>query len=175
MSSPQEKEVTFSRDELIISKTDLQGKITYANRTFMKVSNYSELHLLNQNHNIIRHPSMPRGVFYGLWSTLKAGEEFFGFVKNYTADKDYYWVFANITPDITNGKVVGYYSVRRTPSKEAISLVIKLYEKMLENERHFDRKSAPEASWKWLIESIEKEHNQSYEEFALGLYKQFQS
>lgn len=172
MSAIQEREITFSRDELIISKTDIQGKITYANRTFMRVSNYSELDLLNQNHNIIRHPSMPRGVFYGLWHTLKSGQEFFGFIKNYTSDKNYYWVFANVTPDVMKGKVVGYYSVRRSPSKDALAVVQKIYNQMLENERRMDRKMASEASWKWLTETIREEHKQTYEEFILDLYKQ---
>ncbi|EJK2115169.1 PAS domain-containing protein [Vibrio navarrensis] len=172
MPAHQEKEVSFSRDEMIVSKTDTQGKITYANRTFMRISNYSELDLLNQNHSIIRHPSMPRGVFYGLWHTLKSGNEFFGFVKNYTADKNYYWVFANVTPDLIKGKVVGYYSVRRSPPKEAVAAVSKIYQQMLEQEGRLDRKKAPESSWKWLNETIQKEHKQTYEEFVLGLYKQ---
>ncbi len=173
MATDGEKEVTFSTSELIISKTDLQGKITYANRTFMRVSNYSELDLLGQNHNLIRHPSMPRGVFYGLWSTLKAGNEFFGFIKNYTSDQNYYWVFANVTPDVVNGNVTGYYSVRRSPAKQAISSVEQLYRQMLEKERTTDRKQAAEASWKWLTDMVAREHHQSYEEFALSLYQQY--
>ncbi|WP_233423164.1 PAS domain-containing protein [Vibrio metoecus] len=175
MSSPQEKEITFSHDELIISKTDVQGKITYANRTFMRVSNYSEQQLLNQNHNIIRHPSMPRGVFYGLWKTLKSGDEFFGFVKNYTADKNYYWVFANITPDIMNGKIVGYYSVRRAPEKQAIKVISQLYSDMMSNELRMNKNEAPEKSWNGLVEMISQQHQQSYEEFVLALYKQYQN
>ncbi len=173
MAASGEKEVTFSTKELIISKTDLQGKITYANRTFMKVSNYSELELLGQNHNLIRHPTMPRGVFYGLWDTLKSGNEFFGFIKNYTSDNNYYWVFANVTPDLVNGKVTGYYSVRRSPAKQAISSVEKLYHHMLDNEQRMERNKAPEASWLWLTDLIAKEHNKSYEEFALSLYQQY--
>jgi len=172
MSVGAEKEITFKTSELIISKTDLQGKLTYANRTFMRVANYSELDLLGQNHNIIRHPSMPRGVFYGLWSTLKSGREFFGFIKNYTYDKDYYWVFANVTPDVVNGKITGYYSVRRFPPKQAIANIEKIYLQMLEQEKTVDRSQASEFSWNWLMDTILNEHQQSYEEFVLSLYKQ---
>lgn len=172
MSVGNEKEITFKTSELIISKTDLQGKLTYANRTFMRVANYSELNLLGQNHNIIRHPSMPRGVFYGLWSTLKSGREFFGFIKNYTFDKDYYWVFANVTPDVVNGKTIGYYSVRRSPPKQAIPNIENIYFQMREHEKNVDRSQASEASWNWLMNRILSEYQQSYEEFVLSLYKQ---
>ncbi|WP_427977478.1 PAS domain-containing protein [Agarivorans sp.] len=172
MSVGAEKEITFKTSELIISKTDLQGKLTYANRTFMRVANYSELDLLGQNHNIIRHPSMPRGVFYGLWSTLKSGREFFGFIKNYTYDKDYYWVFANVTPDVVNGKIIGYYSVRRSPPKQVIPNIEKIYLQMLEQEKTVDRSQASEFSWNWLMDTIFNQHQQSYEEFVLSLYKQ---
>ena len=168
-----EKEVTFSSSDLIISKTDLQGKLTYANRTFMRVANYAEHQLLGQNHNIIRHPTMPRGVFYGLWSTLKTGNEFFGFIKNYTSDKNYYWVFANVTPDLVNGKAVGYFSVRRTPPKQAIPYVEKIYHQMIDIERSADRSKASELSWHWLNDLIRNEYHQSYEEFALSLYKKY--
>lgn len=172
MSVESEKEISFKTSELIISKTDLQGKLSYANRTFMRVANYAEQDLLGQNHNIIRHPSMPRGVFYGLWSTLKSGREFFGFIKNYTYDKDYYWVFANVTPDVVQGKTIGYYSVRRSPPKQAISEIQKIYLQMLEHEKTVDRSQASESSWNWLIDTIWHEHQQNYEEFVLSLYKQ---
>ncbi|MCG6348543.1 PAS domain-containing protein [Vibrio fluvialis] len=168
-----EKEVSFGRDEMIISKTDLQGRLTYANRTFMRVANFSEIQLLGQNHNIIRHPSMPRGVFHGLWKTLKSGQEFFGFVKNTTADGNYYWVFANITPDVINGKTVGYYSVRRTPPKESIEVIKKIYQQMSEKERHADRKQAPELSWNWMVNTVEREQGMSYEQYVLDLYKRY--
>jgi PAS domain S-box-containing protein len=170
-----EKEVSFDKSELIITKTDLQGKITYANRTFMRVANYTEADLLGRDHNIIRHPSMPRGVFHGLWSSLKSGHEFFGFVKNYTSDKNYYWVFANVTPDRFNGKMLGYYSVRRVAPKGAVDVIENIYRKMREKEQNIERKQAPEASWQWLMELVDKEHQMGYEEFIINLYQEHRS
>lgn len=167
-----EKEVSFGRDEMIISKTDLQGRLTYANRTFMRVANFSEIQLLGHNHNIIRHPSMPRGVFYGLWKTLQSGQEFFGFVKNSTADGNFYWVFANITPDVMNGKTVGYYSVRRTPSKASVDVISTIYHQMCTMEQGADRKQAPELSWNWMVDKVDREQGISYERYVLDLYKQ---
>lgn len=100
---PTQTEVRLAYDELIISKTDLSGRITYANKVFMRISDFSEEDLLGQPHNMIRHPDMPRGVFWGLWNTLKQGREFFGLVKNMTAHGDYYWVLANVRPDFLSG------------------------------------------------------------------------
>lgn len=167
------QEVAIAADELIVTKTDLKGKITYANRTFMRVANYSEQQLLGQAHNIIRHPDMPRGVYFAMWQTLQSKTEFFGLVKNYTADHNYYWVFANVTPDLIDGSIVGYYSVRRKAPKEAVQQIIPLYEQMLEKERSVSNSQAPKTSWGWLEQLILDQHKQSYEEFIVNLYQRY--
>lgn len=167
---PNLVEVTFSADKLIVSKTDLRGKITYANRHFMQLSNYSEDQLLGQPHSLIRHPDMPRGVYHAMWKTLKAKNEFFGFVKNLTSDGNYYWVFANVTPDMIQGDIKGFFSVRRLPPKAAISLIEPVYKKMLDIERRSAESTAPSESWNWLTKHIKQEFNLSYEEFALSVY-----
>ncbi|EAR10425.1 PAS domain-containing protein [Reinekea blandensis] len=168
------KQVEFSPDEMIITKTDVKGRITYANRTFMRVADLSEPILMGQPHAIIRHPHMPRGVFYGLWKALQAQQEFFGFIQNLTGSGNYYWVFANITPDYEDGKVQGYYSVRRTAPKEAVNTLKAIYQSMNEIESSASRSSAPEQSWSWLMDHLAKEHGISYEEFILNLYHDHQ-
>lgn len=133
---PTHNEVRLADDEFIVSKTDPKGRITYANRTFMRISGFPEAELLGIQHNVVRHPDMPRGVFKLLWDTLERGEEFFGYVKNLCRDGSYYWVLANITPDHDeHGKLRGYYSVRRKPRPEAVAVVQALYAQMLEIER----------------------------------------
>lgn len=97
--TPTRSEVRLADDEFIVSKTDPKGRITYANRTFMKISGFAEPELLGIQHNVVRHPDMPRAVFKLLWETLERGEEFFGYVKNLCRDGSFYWVLANITPD----------------------------------------------------------------------------
>ena len=119
--TPTGQEVSFPPDELIVSKTDLSGRITYVNRVFMKVCNYPEEALLGVQHNIVRHPDMPRGAFRLMWDTLKGGHEFFGIVKNMTAQGHHYWVFANVTIDRRQGHPVGYFSVRRQAPTQAIA------------------------------------------------------
>lgn len=170
--SPSAKQIDFSDDELIVSKTDLKGNITYANRVFMKISNFTAEELLGKSHNIIRHQDMPKGVFYGLWKTLKSGEEFFGFVKNITSDGNYYWVFANITPDYIDGKMVGFYSVRRTTSQKALSVIEPIYKEMLAIEKKSPASEAAKSSWEWLQQTINDTAQQSYEEYVLSVYEQ---
>ncbi|PTU74857.1 PAS domain-containing protein [Pseudomonas mangrovi] len=133
---PTRNEVRLADDEFIVSKTDPKGRITYANRTFMRISGFPEAELLGIQHNVVRHPDMPRGVFKLLWETLERGDEFFGYVKNLCRDGSYYWVLANITPDHDmQGKLRGYYSVRRKPRAEAVTAIAALYAQMLEVER----------------------------------------
>ena len=122
---PNNHEKKLGDNDFIVSKTDTTGKITYANRIFMEIAGYPESELLGVQHNIIRHPDMPRGVFRFMWDTLKKGDEFFGFAKNLCADGGFYWVFANITPDYDkNGKLQGYYSVRRKPPQSALDTAL---------------------------------------------------
>lgn len=163
------KEYHLKPDEIIVSKTCPKGRITYANRPFMAISRYAEPELCNQPHNIIRHPDMPRGVYYLLWKTLQSGREFFGYVKNSTADGGFYWVFANVTPDLrSDGSLAGYFSVRRRPNYDSIAKVGAWYKQMLQIEANSSASQAPKASSDWLLEQIKKE-GLAYNQFILSL------
>ena len=167
--SPRDHEVKLDDDEFIVSKTDLSGRITYVNRTFMLIAGYPEAQLLHKQHNVIRHPDMPRGVFRFLWDTLKSGQEFFGYVKNMTSDGSYYWVFANVTVDQdAAGKPKGYYSVRRKPNPKALSTLVPIYREMLAIEKRSPTGSAPEQSLQYLQRTL-SDLNTSYEKLVLGL------
>jgi aerotaxis receptor len=100
-------------DGLIVSSTDLKGIITYANRKFCELSGYSKNELVGSNHNIIRHPHMPRALFKELWSSLHCGNEWTGIVKNLRKDGRYYWVYSHIVPIVEDEKIVGYSATRR--------------------------------------------------------------
>lgn len=167
--SPTQHEVLFDDTDIIISKTDLTGRITYANRAFMRIANYPESKLLNVQHNIVRHPDMPRGAFKLLWDTLHAEKEIFAYVKNITADGDFYWVYANVTPDRdSQGKVAGYFSVRRKPKREALKIIEPIYREMLEIERRAGPATAPAASIAFLSDKL-KALGSTYDQFVLGL------
>ncbi len=159
-------------EDFIVTKTDTKGRITYANRIFMDIAGLTESDLLGVQHNIIRHPDMPRGVFNFLWETLKAGDEFFGFVKNLCSDGGYYWVFANITPDFDkDGKLQGYYSVRRQSPQSALDILMPIYKEMLTIESSGSKKEALEKSMAYLNEKFTQAGSKNYENFVLNLYK----
>ncbi|QDU48259.1 PAS domain-containing protein [Gimesia panareensis] len=126
--NPTGLEQTFADHEIIVSKTDLKGRITYANHTFIQISGFTEEELLGQPHNLIRHPDMPRSVFKLLWDTIQSGEEIFAYVVNLCKNGDHYWVLAHVTPTFNlSGEIIGYHSSRRVPERKAIEKVIPLY------------------------------------------------
>ena len=116
-----EREVGESNS--IVSKTDLKGVITYANRDFVEISGFSESELLGHAHNIVRHPDMPQEAFEDLWRSLRAGRSWVGHVKNRCKNGDFYWVEAHISPLCENGVVVGYMSVRRRADRDTVAAV----------------------------------------------------
>lgn len=133
---PTSEEIRMGDNDLIVSKTDIKGRITYCNRQFIKISGYHESELLGQPHNIIRHPDMPKAVYRLLWNTIENKEEFFGVVKNLCKNGAYYWTFANITPSFdAHEKVIGYYSARRQPKLGLIKQIEPLYAQMIAEEK----------------------------------------
>lgn len=122
----------FGENERIISKTDLKGRITYANRSFLDISGFAIEELLGKAHNIVRHPDMPEAAFEDLWRTLQAGKPWRGIVKNRCKNGDYYWVDANVSPVLEGGVVAGYVSLRTRPTREQIDAAENLYRMMRE-------------------------------------------
>ncbi len=120
-------EFSLGDGKTIVSTTDLQGNITYANTYFVEASGYTESELIGKPQNILRHPDMPATAFKDLWQTIKAGLPWRGLVKNRRKSGEYYWVMANVTPVIENGQAIGYMSVRTKPSREQIDLATRLY------------------------------------------------
>ncbi len=120
-------EVVLTPETLIVSKTDLKGRITYVNRDFLEISGFSESELIGEAHNIVRHPDMPVEAFDDLWQTLGQHRPWTGFVKNRCKNGDFYWVEANVTPIWEGGRVTGYMSVRRWADPAAISQVEAAY------------------------------------------------
>ncbi len=130
-----DEEVPYPEGKLIVSRTDTSGKITHCNQSFVDMSGFEENELIGQPHYILRHPDMPAAAFKDLWDTIKAGNKWKGYVKNLRKDGKYYWVYAVVVPNIRNGKVVGYASVRRKPSRTKINECIALYKTMLAEEQ----------------------------------------
>ena len=164
-------EVFFEPNEVIVSKTDLKGKITYVNDVFLRISGYSEAQLMGQPHNVIRHPDMPRCIFKFLWQKLDAKQEIFAYVNNRTLNGDHYWVFAHVTPSYdSDQQVTSYHSSRRSPNAEIISnSIAPLYTKLVAAEKsEASRKVGLEKSCKMLSDFID-EQGMSYDEFILSI------
>jgi aerotaxis receptor len=122
-----EIETPYPDGKLIVSTTDKQGIITHVNHSFVEMSGYSEDELMGMAHSILRHPDMPAAAFKDLWDTVNKGVKWQGIVKNLRKDGGYYWVKATVIPNIRNGQVEGYTSVRRKPSRSKVNECIKLY------------------------------------------------
>ena len=163
----ENKEYRVEESAFLVSKTDLNGRITYCNEPFLKIVGAKQHELLGKPHNIIRHPDMPRAIFKLLWQRIQNKEEIFAYVKNKSFDGGYYWVFANITTslDVQNNPV-GYYSVRRKPNPKAIEIIEPMYQKLLSVEKS----NGMEASTKFLTDFL-NEKNLSYDEFINNLQR----
>lgn len=161
----------FEDDEIIVSKTDLKGRITYANNVFLKIADFTEKEVLGQPHSIVRHPTMPRAVFKLLWDTVQGGKELFAYVVNRAKSGDHYWVIAHVTPSFdASGNVTGYHSNRRVPDRRILEeTIIPLYASLLkEEEKHSNAKEGLAASHAMLL-NILKEKGVAYDEFVFSL------
>ncbi|GAA0817022.1 methyl-accepting chemotaxis protein [Colwellia asteriadis] len=136
-----ENEKTFSAEEQLVSTTDLQGRLTYANQEFCDVSGFSLEELVGQHHNIVRHPSMPKAAFADLWDKLNRGESWRGMVKNRCKDGGYYWVDAYVTPLYENNQVIGFQSVRSKPTQDQKNKAQELYDALNQGKAVSDLKS----------------------------------
>lgn len=130
-----DREYPLSNTESIVSTTDLQGNITYANPYFVLVSGFTETELIGAPQNILRHPDMPAEAFADLWATIKSGKAWTGMVKNRCKNGDFYWVLANVTPVMENGQAVGYMSVRTKPTRAQVDAAARLYAEIRDGNR----------------------------------------
>jgi len=160
----------FGENELIVSKTNTKGLITYANDIFLRLAGFREEEVINQPHNLIRHPDMPRAVFKLLWNKIQSGHEIFAYVVNMSNNGAHYWVLAHVTPSYDNkGNIIGYHSNRRLPRKSAIEAIKPVYARLLaEEKRHNNPSAAIEASTQLLTDILEAS-NVSYDEFVFSL------
>lgn len=145
--TPTGREISPNEKDFIVSKTDTKGRITYANRIFMAISGYREPELLGAQHNILRHPDMPRCIFKLLWDYIQSGKECFAYTKNLCKNGNHYWVLANVTPDRDDkGHIIGYFSVRRRPRQDAIPTIEEIYRYLLVEEQKSGSRDAIEAA-----------------------------
>ncbi len=149
---PTSNELEVKPVDIIVSKADEDGDITYANPIFYKLSGYSKKELTNAPHSILRHPDMPKAVFKYFWSELKKGNDVNAFVKNLTKDGSFYWVYAYVRPTFnTDGSLRNYVSTRKPMSSGARTVIEPLYKKLIE----LEETDSVEASEKALLDVLD--------------------
>ncbi|BCD67255.1 PAS domain-containing methyl-accepting chemotaxis protein [Nitratiruptor sp. YY09-18] len=170
--NPIDLESHFNIEDVFFSKTDLSSKIIYGNRVFYDIAKYSHKELKGKPHNIIRHPDMPKAVFYYLWDFIKHNKPFAGYVKNLAKDGSYYWVFAIVFPIFDEGKKRGYLSVRIKPTTKLFAIAQKLYK----NLKKIEEQEGLEDSKKVLAQMIQEQGFVNYEDFMIeALLEEFRS
>lgn len=168
--TPVNEEIMFGEDEIIVSKTDMKGRLTYANDVFCRVAEMTTKEVIGKPHSIIRHPDMPRAVFKLLWDAIQAGTEIFAYVKNMSKTGKFYWVIAHITPSIDeHGHVTGYHSNRRKPDRHEIETISRIYQTLInEEKKHANAKTGMEASYS-LLQNMLAEQGKTYSEFVWAI------
>ncbi|HFC54392.1 MAG TPA: PAS domain-containing protein [Gammaproteobacteria bacterium] len=162
-------EIPISESHLIVSKTDTKGRIVYANKVLIDVTGYREEELLGVQHNIIRHPKMPRGMFKILWDYIRDGREYNGFIMNLCKNGSFYWVYTNVTPSHdSSGNLIGYYSARRKCNRDALQVIEPLYRDMLNAENQAGAKAAIDASMN-VLNGLLADKGVSYDELVCTL------
>lgn len=156
MSNFVEKEAVLGIEELFFSTTDQKGIITAGNEVFVRVSGYEPSELLGKPHNRIRHPDMPRAVFYLLWEEIRKGNSLSAYVKNRAKDGSYYWVFANVVP-----LPEGYISVRLKPTSTLLPTVQELYKKTL----NLEKKEGMEKGLEFILNAVRELGFSDYQSF----------
>lgn len=168
--TPTGVEKTFQPDQIIVSKTDPQGRLTYVNDLFVDISGYAEQDLIGQPHNVIRHPDMPRSVFGLLWETIASGREIFAYVVNLSADGGHYWVLAHVTPTFgSGGQIVGYHSNRRTADASALVRIRDLYAQLCAEERRHASARDAVAAGTALLQKTLADAGLTYDEYVWSL------
>jgi aerotaxis receptor len=162
--TPINRESRFDYDELFFSITDPKSTITYANDVFVRISKYEVDNIVGQLHKLIRHPDMPRSVFYEFWEHLKQGKPVAAYVKNMAKDGSYYWVMALAFP--SDG---GYLSVRLKPGSDQFKAIKEVYKDVLDHEKKneavSDKKTAMHSAHDLLLAKLKEHGYSSYDEF----------
>ena len=122
-----QREVDYDESEVFVTRTDLKGIVTEANEAFCRIAGFSKQELVGKSQNVVRHPDMPEWAFRNLWDTVQSGHPWRGIVKNRCKNGDHYWVRATVTPILSQGRVTGYLSLRKKPSRQEITQADALY------------------------------------------------
>ena len=162
-----DEEIKFSKKKFIVSKTDTCGNILFINKNFSDISGYNEDELIGAPHNVMRHPDMPRSIFFLIWNSLQSGMAVSGVVKNLAKSGKYYWVIADFSfKRDRSGKIVSFTSFRRAAPQQVIDEIEELYATMIS----LEKKNGVKGSLGYLESFLEEKHL-SYDQYLGELIK----
>jgi len=165
--TPTDIEIKVNKHKMIVSKTDVKGKIIYGNEYFCELSGYKESELIGSPHNIIRHPDMPKAIFHLMWEHLKAGRNIMAVVKNMAKNGDYYWVTTDFDSIKDKYGYTQYYmAYRQAAQPHVVEEMEKLYQKLIVIEKRHDMKASIA-----YLEALLEEKNMNYDQFIEELAK----
>ena len=163
------REVTLSKNDETISRTDTYGNIIYYNHAFSKISGYTKQELLLTPHSILRHPDMPKAIFYFIWQTLLAGNSTHALIKNLTKDGDYYWQLIKFSIQKDNkNSTISFLSKGEQASKKMIKEIEPLYKKLLKDEKEHNMYS----SIKYLLTFLNSNNIATYDDYISNISKE---
>ena len=139
---PTGHEIKLGSKDMIVSKTDAAGVITYGNRNFVEVSGYKEYELVGSPHNLLRHPDMPKAIFYLMWESIKAGRNIMAIVKNLAKNGDHYWVTTDFDIHTKKDGIRSYIAFRQAAPKHAVKEIEPLYKTLIEIEKEHGMKAS---------------------------------
>jgi len=164
---PTNTQLKVDSKKMIVSKTDVKGRIIYGNDYFCELTGYKESELISSPHNIIRHPDMPKAIFHLMWEYLKSGRTITAVVKNMSKNGDYYWVTTDFEIKRDKfGNIQNYIAFRQAAAPHVVTAMEKIYSKLLEIEKNHNM----EASIAYLTAFLEEKH-MNYDQFILELAK----
>lgn len=168
--TPTTTERSFAENEIIVSKTDLKGRLLYVNDVFCHVGLYEETDVLGQQHSIVRHPDMPRSVFHLLWQRIQSGREIFAYVKNMACTGEYYWTLSHLTPHFDgNRRIDSYQCFRRAVSADSVAAADEVYEELRLIERNTSTQEHGIAASRQRLEGIMSRLGMDYDQWVLSL------
>ncbi|NEW61359.1 PAS domain-containing protein, partial [Sulfurovum sp. bin170] len=157
----------FDKKGFILSKTDTKGNILSLNSDLCDISGYSEKELIGKQHNILRHPDMPKAIFHLMWRYLLSGRAITVVMKNLTKSGEYYWVIADLKPRFNEkGAVIALTSFQKFATEDVVDEIEELYETMLRIEKVHEIKSSIE-----YLDGFLEERKVTYDGFIYQLIK----
>jgi len=168
ISNISDKEIKLKKNDVIVSRTDIEGNILYYNNSFLKVTGYSHKELLNMPHSILRHPDMPKAIFFIIWKTILSGRSTYAVIKNLTKEGNFFWVLSKITVQKDNqNNIISFISRGEQAPQYLVDALLPLYKELSKREKY----SNIEESIKYLTTFLTQNNYATYDDYIYNLLK----